>query len=248
MVCGRGEKAGEKTPSSSRSISITDKVHRNSDGVWEVGRDQTRMLCKMKRGWPGDHNVRIWKTPSGSVALSTAAFLQLWAGAGQELPCSSHRFRSAEAQPRNLWPNRWTHSKDVSPKTQGIFPKNARQLRSSSFIIFQRKWSWQTPNWLGALHLREQTSSRSTADVGCSQAAAAGGAHTVCLLVNSHSSVFKERLIFSCKFCCRTMTHREKKKTLFWLFYSEGICTAKDPMGTAVCHAPPQDRRGGEGR
>jgi len=33
MVCGRGEKAGEKTPSSSRSISITDKVHRNSDGV-----------------------------------------------------------------------------------------------------------------------------------------------------------------------------------------------------------------------
>lgn len=63
------------------------------------GWEETRMLCKMKRGWPGDHNIGIWKTPSGSVVLSAAAFLQLGAGAGQELPCSSRRFRSAEAQP-----------------------------------------------------------------------------------------------------------------------------------------------------
>lgn len=29
----KGEKVGKKTPSSCRSISITDKVHGNNDGI-----------------------------------------------------------------------------------------------------------------------------------------------------------------------------------------------------------------------
>lgn len=166
-------------------------MHRSNNGIQETGRDQARMLFKMKKkggleiillrsGGPQIGQLlsllqlptaRPGKRIGFQLDQLTDLAMVLWAaeligGSGTlqlEAEGRAGSSLSAAIDLHQLKPNHEIISFDwiavlmartFSQKAEVTLPKYARQLRSSSFIIFQSSWNHQTPKSFWPLHLR----------------------------------------------------------------------------------------------